>query len=614
VLELFAVQVATTPDAVAVRHAGAELTYAELDLRARRLAAHLCSRGVRPDGLVGVCLPPGADLVCTVLAVLMAGAAYLPLDPAYPVNRLAYLLADSGAPLVVTTGALADRLPATAATVHLDRPEWTDTAPADHPPRTGRSGRYAYPGCLPDHPPRTGRYAYVMYTSGSTGAPKAVQVPHTALAARVRWMGDAYEVGPGDRVLQFSSSSFDTFGEEVYPCLTRGATLVVPGSRAELPDFLATPDGQALTVLDLPTSYWHELVADPGAIRWPRALRLLVLGGEQVRADALARWFAAFGDRVAVWNTYGPTEATIIATAARLSPADAGTTALAGRPPIGHPVADTCAHVLGEHGTPVPDGVLGELVVGGAGLACGYLGRPELTAERFATYDGQPHYRTGDRVRRRADGALDFFGRLDQQFKVRGYRVEAGEVEAALTAHPAVRHAVVSVDDRGRLVAHLVPQPGVPVPEPAALRAHLGLLLPAYLHPDAFGTIDALPLTPNGKVHRAALPPVTVDGGPGSVEPRTDAERLVANVWADVLGLDRVGAYDDFFALGGHSLLATRVAARLRSATGVEVPLRTIFRSTTVVALADAVEDLLVAEIEALGDDEVRRMLVEPPR
>jgi acyl-coenzyme A synthetase/AMP-(fatty) acid ligase/acyl carrier protein len=422
-------------------------------------------------------------------------------------------------------------------------------------------------------------------------------------------MAAHYRITPADRVLQFSSVSFDTFGEELYPCLAGGATLVVPpGSRAELPDFLATPDGQALTVLDLPTAYWHELVDDLPAIAWPPGLRLLILGGEQVRADAVARWFAAFGDRVEVVNTYGPTETTIIATAARLTAADA-----AARPPIGYPIADTCVHVLDRYGAPVPDGVPGELVIGGAGLADGYLGRPELTAARFAPWHGQPHYRTGDRVRRRADGALEFLGRLDRQFKVRGHRVEPGEIEAALTGHPSVHHAAVVVDDRRRLVAYLVPQPGTAAPTGAQLRAYLADLLPAYLHPDAYGVLDSLPLTTTGKIDVSALPPVAATAEATAVEPRTDAEWLVARVWTDVPGIERVGAHDDFFELGGHSLLATRVAARLRSATGIEVPLRTIFRNTTVAELAEAVEELLIADIEALNEDEVRRMLAESP-
>jgi amino acid adenylation domain-containing protein len=602
VLELFAAQVAAAPEAVAVAHAGARLSYAELDRRAHRLAAVLRARGVAPGSLVGVCLPSGPDLVTALLAVLVAGAAYLPLDGDHPAQRLRYLLADSGAAVVVTTGALRGRLPGEVAAVDLDAVAWTGAAePGPLSPAPSGGADRAGPSGGAD------RAAYAIYTSGSTGAPKAVLVSHGALAARVRWMADAYRITPADRVLQFSSPSFDAFGEELYPCLVRGATLVIPtGPRSELPDLLAGPDTSALTVLDLPTAYWHELVADLPAAAWPPGLRLLILGGEQVRPDALARWFATVGDRVEVVNTYGPTETTIIATAARLTAADA-----AGRPAIGYPIAGTCLHLLGGYGAPVPDGVPGELLIGGAGLAGGYLNRPELTAERFAPWHGRPHYRTGDRVRRRPDGALEFLGRLDRQLKVRGYRVEPGEVEAALVGHPGVRHAVV-VGDRGRLVAYLVPAPGGEAPTAVALRTHLAGLLPGYLHPEAYGVLERLPLTPTGKIDFLALPPVAATGGSGA-EPRTDGERLIARVWRDVLGVERIGAGDDFFDLGGHSLLATRVAARLRSATGIEVPLRTIFLRTTVAELAGAVEELLIAEIESLAEDEVERLLAESP-
>ncbi|WP_426502048.1 condensation domain-containing protein [Dactylosporangium sp. McL0621] len=548
-------------NAPAIVHGDARVSYAELGARTPELGEH--------GGLVAVQLPPGIDLVATMLGAWRAGAGYLPLDPDAPPRRVEEQLADSGAGVVVTP-----------------------------------DGARATGGRTTAKP-----MAYAIYTSGSTGRPKAVAVPPAALAARVAWMRERYALTPADRVLQFASPSFDTFAEEVYPCLAAGATLVVPtGARAELPDFLATPQGQSVTVLDLPTSYWHELCADPAAVAWPPGLRLLILGGEQVRPDALERWFAHLGERVEVVNTYGPTEATIIATTARLTPADT-----TGRPPIGHPIGDTCVHITGLGGAPVPDGVAGELVIGGPGVADGYLGRPELTAERFADLGGVRHYRTGDRARRRPDGAYEFLGRADEQLKVRGYRIEPGEVEAALLTHPAIGHAVVSAGGDGRLVAHLVTAPGAAVPGPGALRAHLGELLPPYLHPRAYATLDRLPMTRNGKVDRAALPPVAVAAGEGRA-PEGDGERLVAEVWAEVLGVARVRANDDFFDLGGHSLLATRVAARLRASAGVEVPLRTIFRHTTVAALAAAVEELLLAEIAALDDDEVRRLLAGDAR
>ncbi|MEO3926687.1 amino acid adenylation domain-containing protein [Micromonosporaceae bacterium B7E4] len=600
-VELLAAAATAYPNTIAVSGVDGALSYAELHHRVGRLARLLRRHGARRDHLVAVCLEPGPDLVVALLAVLTAGAAYLPLDPGHPRRRLRYLLADGGAGLLVTTGGLRDRLGAAGCeVVDLDRMRWADE-PSTEPAEL--SGTELSDVERPDS--ESDPLAYAIYTSGSTGQPKAVGVPRSALAARVRWMVEAYRIGPADRVLQFSSASFDTFGEEVYPTLVGGATLVVPPARAELPDFLATPAGQELTVLDLPTSYWHELVADLAGIAWPARLRLLILGGEQVRPDALGRWFEAFGDRVEVFNTYGPTEATIIATAARLTPADA-----TGRPPIGRPLAGTTAHVHRPDGAPVPVGVPGELLLGGAGLARGYLGRPELTAQRFVEYDGERRYRTGDRVRWRLDGALEFLGRLDDQLKVRGHRVEPGEVEAAIVAHPDVRHAVVTADGDARLVAHLVPEPGTEAPSPAQLRAHLSELLPPHLHPDAYGVLAALPLTANGKVDRKALPaPTSTAPGGTPVAPRTDAERLVGQVWVEVLGVERVGIHDDFFELGGHSLLATRMAARLRGVVGVAVPLHTIFRRSTVAELAEAVEDLLLAEIEQLDEDEVANLL-----
>jgi amino acid adenylation domain-containing protein len=621
VVELLSAQARATPLAVAVHAGGDEVTYAELHRRAAAVAEALRARGVGRDDLVGVCLSAGLDQITALLAVIRAGAAYLPLDPAYPSRRLAYLIADSRVRLVVTTRSLLDDLPTDADTVDVllldDLPTDADTVDVlllDDLPTDADTVDVLLLDDLPtdadvdDPAPDLDAAAYAIYTSGSTGQPKAAVITHGALAVRVRWMRDNYRITPADRVLQFSSASFDAFGEELYPCLSSGAALVVPPcSRAELPDFLATPVGQAVTVLDLPTSYWHELVADLDSISWPPGLRLLILGGEQIRLDSLARWFEAFEDRVEVFNTYGPTETTIIATAARLTPADAAT-----RPTIGTPIAGTCVHVLDEHGDELPSGVPGELVIGGGGLAREYLFRPELTATRFISFCGHRHYRSGDRVRFRQDGSLDFLGRLDDQFKVSGHRVEAAEISAALTAHADIRHAVAALDAGGRLVAYLVPESTRKAPAPAQLREHLAELLPVAVHPQAFAVLDTLPLTPNGKIDRAALaaaPLLEDDRSAGFEEPSGMGERLVAEVWAEVLGRGGISRYDDFFDLGGHSLLAVRVSARLRAAAGVEVPLRTIFRNTTVAELAVALEELVIADLEALDDEEVDRLL-----
>ncbi|MFE7191739.1 amino acid adenylation domain-containing protein [Kitasatospora sp. NPDC057595] len=598
------------PDAPAVEGRDADgrdtrLTRAGLADASRALAARLTAAGVRRGDLVAFCLPRGPHAVVAMLAAWRAGAGYLPLDPEYPASRLAFMLTDSGATALVTTdGAPVEGLPAAV-------PVLAATGGADTPPAAPSAAGEAAAG--PDDP------AYLVYTSGSTGTPKGVLVPHRALAARVAWMREGYRLTAADRVLQYASLSFDTCAEEVFPALAAGATLVVAQAGAALPDQLAEPAAAGLTVLDLPTPYWHQLVADLDATPWPAGLRLLILGADQVRPEAVAAWRARFGDTVRLVNSYGPTETTVIATTADLGAADT-----ARRPPIGRPIGGTTVAVLDRHGRPVPPGTPGELVVGGAGVTGGYLGRPGATARAFVPDpDGPPgarRYRTGDLVRRRGDGALEFLGRIDAQVKVRGYRVEPGEVESALLAQPGVGQAAV-LARADRLLGYVVPEalpdaePNTPAPapatDPAALRAALAATLPAHLVPNAVLVLDALPLTPNGKLDHRALP--DPDTRPelraAYLAPRTEAEELVAEVWQEVLGLDRVGVHDDFFDLGGHSLLATRVVARIRAAADLGVPLRTLFTHRTVAAFADAVEAALVAELDALSDDAAEELL-----
>ncbi|MGW1176733.1 amino acid adenylation domain-containing protein [Kitasatospora sp. NPDC002543] len=564
VLERFAEQAAARPDAPALECDGRTLSYAELDRRSTELAHRL---GPVAGRVVAVSMAPSFDLVVALAAVWKAGAAYLPLDPALPEERRALMVREADAVLTLT----GTDLPGTVA---------AEPAPVD------REG-----------------LAYVLYTSGSTGTPKAVAVDHAAVSARVDWMAgpDGYALGPADRIVQFASLGFDTHVEELWPALATGACVVLlPGGGRTLPDLLDGPSGRTVTVLDLPTAYWEELVGLGEQTRWPDALRLVIVGGSEARADTVARWRRRHADTVRLVNTYGPTEATVIATAAELTAEDAER-----RPSLGRPLPGVRLHVLDERGGPLPRGSEGELYIGGSGLARGYLGRPDLTAAAFLPdpFAGGVMYRTGDRARWRADGRLEFLGRGDAQVKLRGYRIEPAEIESALTAHPAVAQAAVLVRDGRRLVAYAVPAPGAE-PGPAELREHLALRLPSYMVPDTVLTLARLPLTPNGKPDLAALPDPGTATGAEYVAPRTDAEQLVTELWQEVLGVPKVGVFDDFLALGGDSLLVTRVAARIRAGIGLDVPIRDVFESSTPAALAARIEALLIAEIDALTEEE----------
>ncbi|KJY31104.1 non-ribosomal peptide synthetase [Streptomyces sp. NRRL S-495] len=574
VLARFAERVAAAPDAPALECGGRSLSYAELDRLSAELAARL---GSVAGQLVAVRLAPSFELVTALLAIWKAGAGYLPLDPAHPEERRRLMLRESGAVALLTD----------------EEGSGLRVVPTE-----------AVPGTAED----LSGLAYVLFTSGSTGTPKAVAVDHAALAARVDWMAgsEGYRLTPADRIVQFASIGFDTHAEELWPALASGACVVLlPGGGRTLPDLLRGPHGPSVTVLDLPTAYWEELVSHDDRTPWPAALRLVVLGGSEVRAEAVARWRERHGDTVRLVNTYGPTEATVIVTATDLGAPDA-----ARRPSLGRPLPGVRLYVLDERGALLPRGSEGELYIGGTGLARGYLGRPDLTAPAFlddpflqGLSTGARMYRTGDRARWRSDGTLDYLGRGDEQIKLRGYRIEPAEIEAALTAHPEVARAAAVVRGGRRLVAYAVPVPGAE-PDAAALREHLVRDLPAYLVPDTVVLLDTLPLTLNGKLDAAALPEPAAATGRPYLAPRTDAEQLVAQLWQEVLGVPRVGALDDFFELGGDSLLVTRVVARIRAGVGLDVPIRDAFELSTAAALAARVEELLVAEIEALSEDE----------
>ncbi len=579
---LFEEQAARTPEAPAVEAGGLALTYRELNARAESLARWLRRQGVGPESIVGLCVERSPEMVVGMLGVLKAGGAYLPLDPIYPQERRDFMLADSGARVLLTRESLMDP----AGDGEGDEPE-------------------------PAAPPLPGNGAYVIYTSGSTGRPKGVLVSHAALVSYVESAGEDFRVGAGDRVLQFASMGFDTSAEEIYPCLVRGATLVLRddamAGAAEV--FLREVERLGLTVLDLPTAYWHELVDGMAQqdLDWPAGARLVILGGEQVRADRLDVWRERVGERSRLLNTYGPTEATIVATRRELS----GPRDFPAEVPIGRPVPGARVHVVSRDLELLPAGLDGEVVIGGAGLARGYLGRPDLTAERFvpdpfAGSAGERLYRTGDLARRLPAGELEFRGRADHQVKVRGYRIELGEVEAALRAVPAVREAAVvareALGGGKRLVAFVVAREGC-APTAADLRVELQGRLPEFMAPAVFVLLPELPLTPSGKVDRRALERIEAGAGQpdssGFAAPRNQIEEMLCGLWSDLLGVERLGIHDNFFQLGGHSLLVARLASRVRQAFGVELSMVEIFKQPTVAELA-----LLLERAERAGGAE----------
>ncbi|QGZ42437.1 amino acid adenylation domain-containing protein [Pseudoduganella flava] len=581
-------QAAHAPHASALQGPEGSATYAELNARANRLARHLCRQGVRPGALVALCLERGAALVTSMLAVLKTGAAYVPVDPAYPAARIAFMLADADPALTLATRASAAVLPASARPLLLDEAPWQAEDDIDLPRDVD-----------------AGSLAYVMYTSGSSGRPKGVLVEHRQLACHVDAFTALVGLTARDRVLQFAAPAFDVLAEEVWPTLLAGATLVLrdPGPADALAAFTRQVETRRITVLNLPASFWHpwcDHVLSSGARL--AALRQLVVGSEVVQPGRVRAWQAHFGYRIAIANAYGPTETTITATAQQLPPLPAH----AARVPIGQPLAGTSVAVLDAQGLPVAAGEPGELYIGGARLARGYLNRPDHTEECFVTVGGQRMYRTGDLVARLPDGALDFLGRIDGQLKVHGHRVEPGDVEACLVRHPRVGAAVVIADDGG-LVAYVTPADAQPVPAPAELHALARAALPPYMVPAAYVRLDALPLTANGKLDRRALPAPCPAAYPAQDydAPQGDAERELAALWCALLKLPRVGRHDDFFALGADVPAALGLVARLRD-RGMAIDVTGLCRRPTLATLAALAaappHGAAVAYVDADGD------------
>ncbi|MCD7441170.1 amino acid adenylation domain-containing protein [Streptomyces lincolnensis] len=573
--DLFARQAARTPHATAVVHEGTRLTYAELDARADRLARVLAARGAGPERLVALALPRSPELVVAVLAVLRTGAAYVPMDPAYPADRLAFMLADSAPVLLVTTGETAAVLPASPTPVPVLALSLDEPLP-EAPPVAAR--------------PTADQLAYVIYTSGSTGRPKGVAVPHRNVIRLFASTRHWFDFGPDDVWTLFHSYAFDFSVWELWGALLHGGTLViVPFAVSREPEeFLRLLAREQVTVLNQTPSAFGELLradAELPEISRELTLRHIVFGGEALDPALVTEWHTRHPqDAPVLVNMYGITETTVHVTGLPLTTgAENG---------IGRPIPDLRAHVLDAGLRPVPPGVTGELFVSGAGLARGYLGRPELTAGRFVAAPfgppGARMYRTGDLARRTADGDLEYLGRADHQVKIRGFRIEPGEVEAALTGHPQVAQTVVLVRD-GRLIGYVVPAEPTHTLDPAAVRGEAARRLPDHMVPSAVVVLDRLPLTANGKLDHAALPAPTGVGGSGTGRaPRTPQEEILVGLFADVLGLDahRVGVDDGFFELGGDSLLAMRLADRIRAALGAALPVRAVFETPTPAGLA----------------------------
>ncbi len=579
---LFEAQAGARPDAPAVAFDGSATGFGDLNARGNRLARRLRAIGVGPGSLVGLCAERSVEMIVGLLGVLKAGGAYVPLDPHYPEGRLAFMLEDARAPVLLTSKTLAGTIPSGgAAVVAIDEDE----------------GEIATPGGNLDGVTHPDALAYVIYTSGSTGRPKGVAVTHGALGNFLGSLGQTLGFTRDDALLAVTTLSFDIAALELFLPLTSGGRIELAG-REEAGDGVALArriEAAGVSFLQATPATWR-LLLEAG---WPGSPALTMLCGGEALPRPLADRLLPKGR--ALWNLYGPTETTIWSTLGRVEAAE-------GPVPIGRAIANTQLYVLDPRGRPVPVGVAGELHIGGSGLARGYLGRPALTAERFVPdpfgpRPGRRLYRTGDLARWLGDGTLECLGRVDHQVKIRGFRVELGEVEAALLRHPGVLEAVaVAREDASgeqALVGYVVHRTGeAAAPTPAEIRRSLLGSLPDYMVPTHLVTLDRLPLTPNGKVDRNALPEPEASRatlGGAYVPPRSAIEEAVAAAFGDVLGLDRVGARDDFFELGGHSLMAAQLLARLRDAFGAEVPLKDLFDNPTVAGLAHRFEDILRA-------------------
>jgi len=595
-VERFRTHAVASPNATAVFSGAENLSYSQLDAKSNQLAQWLRACGVRSESVVGLCVSRSAFLVVGALGILKAGGAYLPLDPDLPADRLAFLLGDSGAAVLVTEEKLARKAGiGDRHVVMLDQ---------------DAQRLSSMPASPPEHASAPEQLAYVIYTSGSTGTPKGVEVTHANLLNLIEWHQQAFEVTAADRATQLAGLGFDAAVWELWPYLTAGASIhMVPDCVRTVPEQLRNwLVENKITISFVPTALVEFLLA----LDWPRetALRILLTG-----ADALRR-YPSPNLPFRLVNNYGPTECTVVSTSGFV-PAASDTDAL---PPIGWTIANVRAFVLDENLERVQNGQPGELFIGGAGVARGYRHRPDLTAERFIPnpFSNETEsrlYRTGDLVRMLPDGQFAFIGRTDEQVKLAGYRIEPNEIMHALERHPAIQSGCVilreDTADNKRLVAYIVTKPTVEVTE-SELRSFLQQKLPSYMIPAVFVVLDMLPLTPNGKVDKTALPvPESTnllrDTLP--VAPRSPIEQRLTEILSKLLGLDQVSVQDNFFLLGGHSLLGTQLIGRVRDTFGVELSLRTVFDASTIALLAVEIEKLLFAKLDSMSEEEAEQLL-----
>jgi amino acid adenylation domain-containing protein/thioester reductase-like protein len=599
---LFETQATRTPDAVALVFGEQQITYRMLNRCANRIARRLRELNVGPEVMVGLCMERSPEQIASIFGILKAGAAYVPLDPTYPRERLALMLDDTKTPVILTQQRVCAQLPAhNAQVLCIDEEQAADNEADDLNIDAGAT---------------IDSLAYVIYTSGSTGTPKGAMIDQRGLVNHSLAMVDSHALDASDRVLQFSSLSFDASAASLFPALIVGAALVLPqvASTELLGDQLTQLcERTQITVLQLPASVWHRWVDELEIRGLPLQipLKVLLVGGESPLIDKLHTWVRLAGRSMTFLNAYGPTEAAITTTLYRIICNEATIAAIQSIP-MGRPIANKQVYLLDAHMQPVPFGTTGEVYIGGVGLARGYLNRPELTAERFIEWPLNERlsmrlYRTGDLARCRPDGNLEFLGRIDHQVKLRGFRIELGEIEATLRQHPSVRSAVVlareDVPGLQHLVAYIVDSDGTTKLDRTythrsaidqlhnELRAFLRTKLPEHMVPSAFVSLHSLPLTTNGKLDRQALPPPEQGTPNEPTAPRTPEEALLTGIWAMALGRPHIGIHDDFFALGGHSLLAARAMVLVKTALNRDIPLRMLYEAPTVAAFARMLRD-----------------------